>query len=117
MSVSHYLLHSKLEKPDPLLWDAKIGRHRTYRTITKPDGVCVAEWSWYETFTTIGAANGRYDTLEQQFGAEWSGSIFDITALISHLRRGCDSERGQKRVADFVEQVMLGADVCAPPGA
>ena len=115
--MSHYLLHSKLEKPDPLLSDAKIGLHRTYRTITKPDGICVAEWSWYETFTSMRLADRRYDTLEKRFGAEWSGTIFDISALISDLSRGCDSERGQKRVADFVEQIMLGADSCAPHGA
>lgn len=115
--MSYYLLHSKLEKPDPLLWDAKIGLHRTYRTITKPDGVCVAEWSWYETFTTMRLADRRYDTLEKQFGAEWSGTIFDISALISDLSRGCDSGRGRKRVDDFLEQVMLGADSCAPHGA
>lgn len=111
--MSYYLLHSTLEK-DFISTSIK---DRTYRKITKPDGVCVAEWSWYETFRNSNAANRRYDTLEEQFGAEYSGSIFDISALMSDLRRGCDSGRARNRVDDFVEQVMLGADSCAPQGA
>ena len=100
-----YLLESQVQKRVDGIPRIRRGACR-YKE--QPDGMTFAVWNWFEMFDSSRFADRRYDELKNMFGDAWSGTILDITAAGSALR-------DQIRVKDLIEQVMYGADVCAPP--
>ena len=100
-----YLLESRVQKRVDGIPRIRRGACR-YKE--QPDGMTFAVWNWFEMFDSSRFADRRYDELKNMFGDAWSGTILDITAAGSALR-------DQIRVKDLIEQVMYGADVCAPP--
>lgn len=101
-----YLLESRVQKE--WLGDTESGEGAVCRHKQGPNGETIVVWNWFEAFYGIDKASERFDQLVHEFGDAWSGTIIDITAAGSVLR-------DHIRVKDLVEQIMYGADVCAPP--